>query len=762
MVLIILGLLATVTVGRHAPARVHSNTSGIATQDFVQKINHAVDAGSATFKQRYQLNTRYFEPGGPILFIQSAESGMPVINASDFMDYALKLGGLVAMLEHRFFGDLNSGSYPPGYNPLNISNDSLSSLTLDNVLQDGVSFVNWIKGTVLGAKNSKVIYGGSSYGGFLAVLARIRHPDTFHGAIASSPALTSFGPLTSNRYKFDSAKWANDVYVGASKDAFTKIKASMLTFKKCVSDNTCDSATPGLNVCGNSTSLDYERLYRAVLQTYLGISKFNYPWVEMYPTADPLDDLIGKTLDAKTVGEVLRIPLVAASWTNDSSCIDAFNSNISKASSGEIANNQPAFGYIACGYYPINDRSIPSNNVLPETFARGNVDVCVNAAWKSADYGRDNEYFLQKYAMTNDLLDSTDRLLIVQGGYDRTAAIGSPILTVTNLLNHSRVILVDDIAHAEDAVSESIEHRGLKPQMDQIRDAKLAHLKEWLGRGNQAEDSENLASARYSISFVGSLSAIILSRREVGLRPLKADSGMATNSRAPLTEFTLFPALPTELRIKIWNESFQPRVVELHSQSFTDGVGEVPKWVSNCSNPAALSVCFEARMLARAHFSVLLPVFRSKLGEPILRGLYFDPASDLLAVLGQVEFMRLVDLFKAVRLQDPAGRGLQRFCLSMNSWTHSFHFEAQTHMIWHMAVFSQLEELVLLMYDEQRPPANFRDGECALEAVPGMDAFSRLFSANWRQLFDSAELRLMNLKFIPGPVSCGAAYTHLC
>ncbi|KAI1206301.1 uncharacterized protein F4807DRAFT_235404 [Annulohypoxylon truncatum] len=246
---------------------------------------------------------------------------------------------------------------------------------------------------------------------------------------------------------------------------------------------------------------------------------------------------------------------------------------------------------------------------------------------------------------------------------------------------------------------------------------------------------------------------------QVGFRYLKTGSGVATDSEMPLTAFAQFPALPTELRIKIWNESCHPRVVELHSQTFTDGVSETPKWVSNCSNPAALSVCFESRMVARAHFSVLLPVFRSmsKSGIPIPRDLYFDPASDLLAVLGQADFTRLVDLFKAVRLQDPAGRGLQRFCLSMSSWTHSFHFEAQTHMIWHMAVFSQLEELVLLMYDEQRPPANFRDGECVLEAVPGMDAFSRLFSANWRQLFDSAELRLMNLKFIPGPVSCAAA-----
>ncbi|KAI0884278.1 uncharacterized protein GGS22DRAFT_189407 [Annulohypoxylon maeteangense] len=233
---------------------------------------------------------------------------------------------------------------------------------------------------------------------------------------------------------------------------------------------------------------------------------------------------------------------------------------------------------------------------------------------------------------------------------------------------------------------------------------------------------------------------------------------MATNSQTPLTSFPRFPALPTELRIKIWNESFIPRVVELHSQNFPDLTGNFHQWESNSSNPAALSVCFESRMLARAHFTVLLPVFTpgSKSGELTLRDLYLNPASDLLAVLGRMDFERLIDLFKVIQLRDPEVRGLRRFCLSLRSWTHSFHFEAQTRMIWQMAAFSQLEELVVLMYDEQRPPDNFRDGECALEAVPGMDAFSRLFAANWRQLFGSAELRLMNLKFIPGPVSSAA------
>ncbi|KAI1761428.1 hypothetical protein GGR53DRAFT_522380 [Hypoxylon sp. FL1150] len=482
---------------QHPPARAQSNTSEIAIQDFIQKVNHTAaddddndSAGSATFRQRYQLDTQHFEPGGPILFVQSAEAGMPALNDSIFVDYAPKLGALVAVLEHRFFGDFRGGSYPSGYDPLNVSGGEFDSLTMDNVLQDGIEFVSWIKKTVLGAANSKVIYSGSSYGGFLAVAARLHHSDTFYGAIASSPALNSFGPLGSNIFKFDSTKWASDVYDSVSADASTKIKTAMLTFKRCIQDNNCDGELPDLNICKDSTALGYERLYRAVSHTYLAVSKFNYPWIDKYPTANPLNDLINKTLAATTAGQVLRVPLLAASWaSNESVCINAFNSNVSRASVGDIESSQPAWTYIGCNYYPINDLSIPSDNVLPEAYARGPVDICLNSAWQSKDYGRENEYFLQKYAITNDFLDTTDKLLIVQNQYDRTAAIGSPILTVTDMLNHSRVILVDGTAHAEDTVSEAIEPRGLKPQMDQIRDIKLQHIKEWIGRGNQTQDS---------------------------------------------------------------------------------------------------------------------------------------------------------------------------------------------------------------------------------------------------------------------------------
>ncbi|KAI0599210.1 serine carboxypeptidase S28-domain-containing protein [Biscogniauxia sp. FL1348] len=485
--------IAVAAVASTAAAQDDHNVGGVEMQEFAQRLNHSINATSqATFSQKYQLDTRFFKPGGPIFFIQSAETGMQSINASDFVDYAPKLGGMVAVLEHRFFSSNSSGDASQSANLVK-RNDSSSSnitypdLTFENVLQDGANFVDWIKSTVQGANESKVIYSGSSsYGGFLAVAARIRHPTTFWGAIASSPALNSFGPLDSNRFRFDAAERNDVIYENISATAYDKIKSSMLDLEDCISDNNCDEAIPDLDLCDSGSGANYTTLYHAAVQTYTFTPQFNYPWVDRYPTAYPLQDLISKTLAASTTGQVLRVPLLAASWAaSATSCIDGGNANITDP--GAAAGTVPMYAYVRCAYYPLNTVSIPSDNLLPEAHARGVVDdLCDGEEFAlPPDYYSANEYFVQKFAVTNSAIDSVDRVLIVQGATDRIAAVGSPGLTVTTALNHSRVVLVQGLAHAEDAVSEAVVPRGAKTELDQIRDVKLEHIKEWLGQGTQ-------------------------------------------------------------------------------------------------------------------------------------------------------------------------------------------------------------------------------------------------------------------------------------
>jgi hypothetical protein len=124
--------------------------------NFTQKLDHSTEDSQETFQQSYQLVTDYYEEGGPILFVQSAESPLVLLQYNVFLDWAEELGAIVATLEHRYFGS----SYPENFNFTEPGPDDYAQLTLDNAVKDGVEFVNWIKATVPFAQDSKVIYTG--------------------------------------------------------------------------------------------------------------------------------------------------------------------------------------------------------------------------------------------------------------------------------------------------------------------------------------------------------------------------------------------------------------------------------------------------------------------------------------------------------------------------------------------------------------------------------------------------------------------------
>ena len=71
-----------------------------------------------------------------------------------FTEWAKELGGITATLEHRYFGQ----SLPLGNDSYTL--DNLKHFTLENVMQDAVNFLNFIKQNVTGAADSKVIVAG--------------------------------------------------------------------------------------------------------------------------------------------------------------------------------------------------------------------------------------------------------------------------------------------------------------------------------------------------------------------------------------------------------------------------------------------------------------------------------------------------------------------------------------------------------------------------------------------------------------------------
>ncbi|ROW01986.1 hypothetical protein VMCG_05541 [Cytospora schulzeri] len=223
-----------------------------------------------------------------------------------------------------------------------------------------------------------------------------------------------------------------------------------------------------------------------------------------------------------------------------------------------------------------------------------------------------------------------------------------------------------------------------------------------------------------------------------------ASASVLSSSSSPSTpqqaQFHLFGDLPTELRIKIWELTFLPRVVELHPtrpnySAVHDDPGRQPLWQSGCSNPAALSVCAESRDLALSHFRIAFPLaaitadqeaptpFSRYAGDTstynfsgisvngkarlLRRVLHMSPVYDTVALLGQdSDFMKLSQLMKAFRDADPLGVGIGRLALSVRGWGYGGSVTMMKSL--GKTILKDLEQLTLFMYGERAPPAEWR------------------------------------------------------
>ncbi|KAF3771311.1 hypothetical protein M406DRAFT_354810 [Cryphonectria parasitica EP155] len=239
------------------------------------------------------------------------------------------------------------------------------------------------------------------------------------------------------------------------------------------------------------------------------------------------------------------------------------------------------------------------------------------------------------------------------------------------------------------------------------------------------------------------------------------DSGVAPPAVSLLTEFHLFGDLPTELRLKIWDLTFLPRVVELrptrpnYSPSHDDG--RRPQWQSGCSNPAALSVCAEARAMALEHFRTAFPLacitstpaqspdplnpyLRYSAGGDtghysftgpsadgrarlLRRTLYVSPDEDTVCLLGQdSDFARLSHVMRLFQEADPKGLGIARLGLSVRGWGYGGSAVMMKGL--GRTILRDLEQLVLFMYGEHKPPPEWRERGAALGGEQ-LEAFRR-------------------------------------
>ena len=154
-----------------------------------QRIDNFGWAHDGTYQEKVLFSDKHFIPGSPILLYAGNEGRIEKYceNSGQLWDLEKELNAMVLFAEHRYYGE----SMPFGNESFS-SRENLAYFTADQAMADYANLVKHIKATRAGAENSKVIVFGGSYGGMLASWMRMKYPNVFDGAIASSAPIWSF------------------------------------------------------------------------------------------------------------------------------------------------------------------------------------------------------------------------------------------------------------------------------------------------------------------------------------------------------------------------------------------------------------------------------------------------------------------------------------------------------------------------------------------------------------------------------------------
>jgi hypothetical protein len=156
------------------------------------RIDHFNASYQDTFLMRYLENNQYFNAtSGPILFYAGNEGDVwTFYNNSGFIveTLAKELGAKVIFAEHRYYGHSM---------PFVTAEASFADvahrrfLSIEQVMWDYIELIKFIKDE-FDLEDRAVIAFGGSYGGMLAAWLRIKYPQYFQGALASSAPILWF------------------------------------------------------------------------------------------------------------------------------------------------------------------------------------------------------------------------------------------------------------------------------------------------------------------------------------------------------------------------------------------------------------------------------------------------------------------------------------------------------------------------------------------------------------------------------------------
>ncbi|KAE9405742.1 hypothetical protein BT96DRAFT_915948 [Gymnopus androsaceus JB14] len=452
-------------------------SSSLCPKFFTQQLDHSNNA-SGVFQQQYQLQTDFFKPGGPILLFQGEEAvDMIRIETTILYSWAQELGGIAASLEHRYFGE----SLPFGNDSW--TRDNIKYLTLDNVMDDAVEFVNWIKSNVTGAESSPVIVSSGSYGGFLTAIFRLNRPEAFFGGVASAaPTAMISQNEQNNTARFNWYNWVSNVYSDRSAEAAAKIQGGFQALESRLKSNkNLTGLQQELGLCTAPTNSFNEvtLLAQFLATTFMLGAEFNYAEAQPGRTllTRPLDLIVNATLAQSDPIQVLN----ATQWLTYGplgfTCLDYLNDTSKNGIRAAVPLIQYVpFSYIICTYVVIESSDIGNDTIfLPFDSNKAGFYAFCNETWGVQP--PTGEELMAEYHFTPEDINNSERIIFSVGQYDPVTGI-APVIPPSGNRNASKTLYVSNMAHREDLFAPS---DGDSPTVVQARNIELETIKEWIG-----------------------------------------------------------------------------------------------------------------------------------------------------------------------------------------------------------------------------------------------------------------------------------------
>ncbi|XP_001949662.1 putative serine protease K12H4.7 [Acyrthosiphon pisum] len=466
----------------------------IDTEDkwFLQKLDHFNPTDNRTWKQRYQVNQKYYKKDGPVFLMIGGEGPISAkwMYSGAWIDYAKEFNALCLQLEHRYYGK----SHPTE----DMSTKNLVYLSSEQALTDLAEFIVNIRTNYDIPTTAKWVAFGGSYPGSLAAWLRMKFPHLVYAAVSSS------GPLLAKIDFKEYFKVVENALATYSPDCVSQIKeANQMIDSQIKTIKGAKLIENKFKLCDPldiNTKNDVANLFETLAGNFADIVQYNKDnrfyenFERSLVTLETLCDVMvnkSKTtpLDryADVNSKLLSINNLTCTQHVYTKMIDSY---LNTSWNSDSAAGGRQWTYQTCTEFGFYQTSSQEDHAFGDKFpAKFFIDMCSDIFGKLYNLDLLSNAIKRSNMMYGELNIKENRVIYVHGSVDPWHALG---ITHTKTKNNV-AIYIEGTAHCANMYPPSPTDL---PQLKNARETIRAFLSEWLTE-NDIDDSSEVNNIQF-------------------------------------------------------------------------------------------------------------------------------------------------------------------------------------------------------------------------------------------------------------------------